>query len=103
MAQQRPASSIFSYACSSLVLAVLMCIADAQVDLQCPSTPLTISDGTINFTLLSEGSGPVDATYSASFVSRTWYSLANGFVDTVRSGGLPYSERLMSSVLVTKV
>ena len=92
MTQQRLAASIFSYAYSSLVLALLMCVVDAQIDLQCPSTPLTISNGTINFTPLSEGSGPVDATYNPTLVSRTWYSLANGFVDTVRSGGLPYGK-----------
>ena len=77
---------------NGLVLLMILVSCTAQLDLQCPSTPLVISDGTITFTPLSEGSGPVDATYNASLVSRTWYSLANGFVDAVRSGGLPYGK-----------
>ena len=75
-----------------LLLMVAITLVDAQLNLQCPSTSLTISDGTITFTPLTGDSGPVDATYNASLVSRTWYSLANGFVDAVRSGGLPYGK-----------
>ncbi len=75
---------------NAVLLTTSLTLACAQIDLQCPSQPLTILNGTIAFTPLSEGSGPVDASYNASLVSRTWFSLANGFVDIVRNGGLPY-------------
>ena len=91
MALSRTSSRItLSNVLAALTVAVV-CV-NAQLDLQCPSTPLTISNGRINFTPLSEDSGPVDATYSASLLSRTWYSLANQFVDSVRRGGLPYGK-----------
>ena len=72
------------------LLIVAVTLVSAQLNLQCPSTSVSISNGTISFSPLSGGSGPVDAAYDASLVSRTWYSLANRFVDTVRNGGLPY-------------
>lgn len=63
-----------------------------QLNLQCPSHLLTIApNGSINFAPLSEGSGLVDASYVPG-IAAGWYALANGFVDTVRPGGLPYGE-----------
>lgn len=62
-----------------------------QIELQCPNELLTISNGTITFSPISEGSGPVDASYDPG-AAGGWYALANGFVDAVRPGSLPFGE-----------
>lgn len=78
---------------SALILvAVLMHTTCGQVQPQCSAELLQISpNGIITFSPLSEGSGPVDASYDAG-AAGGWYALANGFIDAVRSGGLPFGE-----------
>lgn len=71
-------------------LLALLGLATAQ-QLQCPTETVTEVNGELVFGPLSEGSGPVDATYNPGTIGG-WNALANGFVDTVRSGDLPFGE-----------
>ena len=71
-----------------------------QIEQQCPTELLTISsNGTITFSPLSNGSGPVDASYDPG-AAGGWYALANGFIDAVRPGGLPFGK--LSHFLIHK-
>ena len=58
---------------------------------QCVTVNVTEENGQLMFGSLSPGAGPVDATYDPGSLG-AWNSLANGFVNAVRSGGLPYGE-----------
>ncbi len=66
-------------------------LATAQQQLQCPAETVTEVDGELIFGPLSPGSGAVDATYDPGTIG-AWNALANGFVDAVRSGSLPFGE-----------
>ena len=57
------------------------------------------SNGTVTFTGLPAGSGPVSSNYDPGAIGG-WYSLASGFVDAVRPGSLPYGMSVASQMHV---
>ncbi len=75
------------------LLAVILQPSLAQDEFTCVGTaPVGVTNGQLNFSALPEGGTPF--TYSYDPAIGGWYDLANGFVDTVRPGSLPYSKLL---------
>ncbi len=74
-----------------LAVSLLALASVVMAQQQCPADSVTEENGQLIFAELSEGAGLVDATYDPGSLG-AWNSLANGFVNAVRSGGLPYGE-----------
>ncbi|XP_064382780.1 prominin-1-like [Halichondria panicea] len=72
-----------------LAVSLLALASVVMAQQQCPADSVTEENGQLIFAELSEGAGLVDATYDPGSLG-AWNSLANGFVNAVRSGGLPY-------------
>lgn len=79
-----------------IILVSLGCLStitvEAQDELSCVGSGNVTVDGNGNLVFPPLPEGGTDFTYEYDPAIGGWYDLANGFVDMVRPGGLPYGE-----------